>query len=84
MGVRIPERNLSDDVIQRRPPVNNSQNIIAVRGNNPYARAIDKLAPIIANALIQRQQMKEQARQAALVRESIQKGCDHQPPLQRA
>lgn len=74
MGVRIPERNLSDDVIQRRPPVNNSQNIIAVRGNNPYARAIDQLAPIIANALIQRQQMKEQARQAALVRQSIEQG----------
>ena len=74
MGVQLPQKNLSNDEIKRRQLVDNSQAIIGVRGNNPYAKAIDQLAPIIANALIQRQQMKEQARQAALVRESIQKG----------
>lgn len=75
MGVQLPQKNLSNDEIKRRQFVDNSQAMISVRGNNPYAKAIDQLAPIIANALIQRQQMKEQARQAALVRESLAKGA---------
>lgn len=74
MGVQLPQKNLSNDEIKRRQFVDNSQAIIGVRGNNPYAKAIDQLAPIIANALIQRQQMKEQARQAALVRQSLEQG----------
>lgn len=65
---------MSDDVLRPRPPVDNTRDIVAIRGNNPYARAIDQLAPIIANALIQRQQMKEQAKNAALVRQSIEQG----------
>lgn len=74
MGVKLPQKNTSDDVLRPRPPVDNTRDIVAVRGNNPYARAIDQLAPIIANALIQRQQMKEQAKNAALVRQSIEQG----------
>lgn len=74
MALRLPEKQLSNDAIQRRVPRDNSQMIMQAMGNNPYARAIDQITPVIANALQMRAQLRQQAQDAAAVSKALETG----------
>lgn len=74
MALRLPEKQLSNDAIQRKTPRDNTQMIMQAMGNNPYARAIDQITPVIANALQMRAQLRQQAQEAAAVSKSLESG----------
>jgi len=60
MAIKLPQARFSD--APRRPtPKDNTDLILRVMGNNPYAQAIDQITPVLSKALEQRALRRRQA-----------------------
>lgn len=59
-NIRIPQARLSTPATAPRP-IDNSDLILKVMGQNPYAQAIDQITPVLAQALQKRALLRQQA-----------------------
>lgn len=68
MGLRLPEHKLSDAPRPQRRKVD-TETILRVMGNNPYADAINQITPVLSEALRQRAEARRQASQQSALAE---------------
>lgn len=68
MGLRLPESRQSEAPRPQRRRVD-TEAILRVMGNNPYAQAIDNITPALSEALMQRAQARKMAQQQAALSE---------------
>lgn len=68
MGLRLPEYKASQAPRPQKRKVD-TEAILRVMGNNPYAQAIENITPILSEALMQRAQARKLASQQAALGE---------------
>lgn len=68
MALRLPESRQSEAPRPQRRKVD-TEAILRVMGNNPYAQAIDNITPVLSEALKQRAQARKMAQQQAALGE---------------